>query len=182
MKKISVFILLSLVLALAIISCTPEMAEKIAAGIPSVDSIDPNKDAGLFDITAEGAVSLKSNATVPDSLLIPQKVGDIEVKSVIAPCTGTFTSVTIPGNVKTIGSYAFMACTNLKTITIESGVNSIGDGAFIGCNALTMVVINSANINIHQQAFPAGTYECWYLFQSYEDIAAIRSHIASVTQ
>ena len=42
-----------------------------------------------------------------------------------------------PSNIKSIGSGAFMCCTNLSSIIIPNSVTSIGDMAFKGCLSLT---------------------------------------------
>ena len=44
---------------------------------------------------------------------------------------------TIPGNVTSIGGYAFFACSGLTGISIPGSVKSIGDYAFFGCTGLT---------------------------------------------
>ncbi len=51
----------------------------------------------------------------------------------------SFTSLTIPGSVKTIGNYAFSNCQQLKTVTFSEGVQSLGDYVFSGCGLLTGV-------------------------------------------
>lgn len=48
------------------------------------------------------------------------------------------TSVVIPNNVKSIGTYAFGNCTSLTSIVIPSSVTSVGDMAFANCTSLTI--------------------------------------------
>ncbi len=45
-------------------------------------------------------------------------------------------SVTIPGNIKTIGNSAFEGCQNLKNVVLEEGVEVINENAFYDCDAL----------------------------------------------
>ena len=52
-------------------------------------------------------------------------------------------TLTIPGNVKTIGADAFMYCNELKTIIMEEGVKSIEIGAFYGCSSLENITFPS---------------------------------------
>lgn len=47
-------------------------------------------------------------------------------------------SVTIPGNIKTIGKSAFIACENLQEIVISDGVENIEEYAFRGCGLKTV--------------------------------------------
>ena len=55
--------------------------------------------------------------------------------------TSSFTSVTIPDSVTTIGGYAFAGSASLTSVTIPDGVITIGDYAFLSCTSLTSVVI-----------------------------------------
>lgn len=67
-------------------------------------------------------------------------------------CSG-LTSVTIPDNVKSIGSYAFSGCSNLTSITIPDSVMSIGEYAFAGCTSLTSVTIGNGVTSIGEGVF-----------------------------
>ena len=85
-------------------------------------------------------------------------------------------TITIPGNVKTIGEYAFYRCKGLTGVTINTGttsieqyaflfcsslasislpdsMTSIGDNAFMNCNSLTSIVIPSSVTSIGKGAF-----------------------------
>ena len=66
------------------------------------------------------------------------------------------TSVVIPNSVETIGQYAFAACSNLYEITLGKSLGVIGDGAFLGCTSLTSVVIPDNVTSIGSSAF----YNC----------------------
>ena len=48
---------------------------------------------------------------------------------------------TIPGDVTSIGGYAFRSCQNLTSVTIPSSVTSIGAAAFYDCTGLTSVTV-----------------------------------------
>ena len=58
--------------------------------------------------------------------------------------TCSFTNITIPGNVLTIGEYAFSACKNLTKITIPNSVTEIEASAFYECTDLKEVKIGSS--------------------------------------
>ena len=67
-------------------------------------------------------------------------------------CSG-LTSITIPGGVKEIGSFAFESCSGLSSITIPDGVTSIGSWAFQGCYGLTSITISDSVTSIGENAF-----------------------------
>ena len=53
------------------------------------------------------------------------------------------TSVTIGGNVESIGLYAFSGCSSLTSVTIPESVTSIGSYAFHNCSNLTEINYNA---------------------------------------
>lgn len=63
------------------------------------------------------------------------------------------TSVTIPGNIKSIGNRAFWRCAHLKNLTISEGVTSIGESAFLDCEELLSVTIPKSVTTIGYYAF-----------------------------
>ena len=68
-------------------------------------------------------------------------------------------SVTIPGNVMSIGGQAFKNCTQMTSVTIENGVKSIGGHAFGGCTSLRSIHIPSSVNSIVGQCLFAGSYQ-----------------------
>ncbi len=62
------------------------------------------------------------------------------------------TSVTIPENVTSIGSYAFSGCSGLTSVTIPASVTSVGSSAFSDCSGL----IKCAYPNTISNPFPTG--------------------------
>jgi len=66
------------------------------------------------------------------------------------------TSITIPNSVTSIGSSAFHGCFELTSITIPDSVTSIGGSAFYWCTKLTSVTIPSSVTSIGASAF----YNC----------------------
>ena len=63
------------------------------------------------------------------------------------------TSYTIPGDVTSIGDYAFYDCGALESITIPNGVTSIGNKAFYNCDALESITIPDSVTSIGGGAF-----------------------------
>ena len=63
------------------------------------------------------------------------------------------TSVTIPGNVKTIGNKAFGDCWKLESVVICSGVETIGTSAFYDCRTLNVAELPDSVKTIENYAF-----------------------------
>ncbi len=66
------------------------------------------------------------------------------------------TSITIPGNITTIGYQAFQNSSKLETVIISDGVEIIGQQAFLGCSELTTVYIPASVKEMKPTVF----YEC----------------------
>ena len=86
--------------------------------------------------------------------VIPNTVTSIEEYAF--RCTD-LTRITIPGNVNSIGSYAFLGCESLNEVTIKNGVKSIGQDAFSYCLVLTSVSIPNSVTSIGDRAFVSCT-------------------------
>lgn len=54
----------------------------------------------------------------------------------------SLTSILIPNSVTSIGDYAFPNCSSLTSVTIPNSVTSIGDRAFWGCSELKKILFN----------------------------------------
>ena len=109
-----------------------------------------NKDTLLYAAGATGAFN------------IPNTVVTIEEN---AFADSTISSVTIPNSVKTIGSWAFSGCVNLRTVTLPASVTEIGEGVFGGCTNLTSVRIPASVKTIQKWTFA----ECESLTDVYYD-------------
>lgn len=62
-------------------------------------------------------------------------------------------SITIPGNITSVGRKAFSDCHLLMSVTISGGVTSIDDGAFYNCTSLTSVTMGNGVTSIGSRAF-----------------------------
>ena len=67
------------------------------------------------------------------------------------------TDLVIPNTIKTIGAFAFVNCSNLKTATIPESVTSIGVSAFYGCSGLTTLTIPKSVTSIGETGVYYGT-------------------------
>ncbi len=61
------------------------------------------------------------------------------------PAGKTATKYAIPDSVESIGSFAFIDCTSLKTIIIPSSVAYLGPSAFYGCTSLKEILVDPKN-------------------------------------
>ena len=72
-------------------------------------------------------------------LEIPAKINGKKVTSLgdrVFASARYLEKITIPGNVKRIGTETFTGCVNLHTVELTKGLESIGESAFSGCSAL----------------------------------------------
>lgn len=67
--------------------------------------------------------------------------------------SGLSGDLVIPGNVKSIGAYAFEGCLGITSITLQDGVQSIGDSAFANSSAVQWIVIEGKPTQVGQFIF-----------------------------
>ena len=79
-----------------------------------------------------------ANKTTFTSITLPSTVTSIG-KGAFDGCTA-LSSVNIPSGVKRIEAETFFGCVELKNITIPYGVNFIGESAFQGCGIYSIVI------------------------------------------
>ena len=79
---------------------------------------------------------------------------DKNVQKIIAyPCGKSSNYYAIPDSVTSIGGYAFLGCSSLKSITIPGSVISIGEYGFSRCSKLTSITIPDSVTSIGGEAF-----------------------------
>lgn len=89
---------------------------------------------------AYGKADFYLNNTLIKDLIIPE---DITTIGGYVFQGYSFTSVTIPNGVTSIGSNAFANCSSLTNVTIGDGVTSMGTNAFYSCSAIEKFVIKA---------------------------------------
>ena len=103
------------------------------------DEFDPS----WFEIDRDtGTITEFKNKSFSRKLVIPKKIGGVEVTKVddwaFSDCTA-LTAVAMP-EVKAVGNWAFRHCTALKAVAMPK-VETVGNEAFAYCTALTAVSI-----------------------------------------
>ena len=98
----------------------------------------------MIDVTAfKNCTSLK-NINLPSSL--------VTIKACAFQNSG-LTEITIPDNVKTLGSGVFSDCKSLKSANIGKGINRISPYLFSTCKSLEEVCFNGKILYIMESAF-----------------------------
>ena len=95
------------------------------------------------------SITVDAGNTVFDSRNNSNAIIETQTNKLIAGCKKTV----IPGNITTIGTYAFMNCYGLTDIQIPSSVKVIENKAFYGCKGLTAINLPNSLTSIGESAF-----------------------------
>ena len=113
-----------------------------------------------YVVTSPTTVAVGSNPGVSGSIVIPASVtsacGTYTVTSVgsnaFMNCTN-LTSIIIPNSVTSIGIDVFWSCSGLISVTIPNSVTSIGGGSFYFCSSLTSIILPNALTSLNESVF-----------------------------
>ncbi len=113
----------------------------------------------VFDFNGDGKLSYDEAATA------------LSIKGVLthSDVYTSFDELRYFTRIKTIPSFSFSSCRNLKRISLPDGVTSIGDGAFRGCSNLERIALGENLSSIGYAAFS----ECYSL--KHVHIASLQS-------
>lgn len=104
--------------------------------------IDVDIDPSLIKADDDGTL-IVDNDKMRGNLVIPSKIGDIEITSVsrfsFKACRNLI-SVSLPETVAQIDRYAFIMCKELRTVTMYPSVETIGKRAFDGCPKIEKII------------------------------------------
>lgn len=89
-------------------------------------------------ITICGYVGTQQNLTVPEQIngCPVETIGDYAFLG----CS-SLKSITLPDCVKTVGRWGFGKCVQLESVTLPNGITHIGDSAFAHCSSITSVTL-----------------------------------------
>lgn len=111
-------------------------------------------DGNIYSVTRLGRYSFEECSFT--SVTIPSSVTSIG-KNAFFRCSG-LTSIKIPESVTSIENHAFYECSGLTSIKIPESVISIGDLAFYGCSGLYSIIIPKSVNSIGYFAFTKCSY------------------------
>lgn len=123
-----------------------------------IDS-DPNTDSdysGLkYEANDDHVVITGYTKELPEDVVIPAFIENLPVTEIgdNAFTSSSIQTVTLEGNVKTIGYSVFGMCTSLREVTLCNTVEKIGDYTFMGDSALEKVTLSSGLTEL-----PSGTF------------------------
>lgn len=148
----------------------PASTEELSSEMPDGTEEPINKmpkEGDLFEtggvsyrVTKAGTVAYVKMSSKGTNVKIPAtiKINNLSYK-VTSIAANAFknnkkiTKVVMGNNIQTIGSSAFLGCTNLKTVTLGKKLTSVGTGAFKNCSSLKKIIIPDKVTSIGNTAF-----------------------------
>ena len=117
--------------------------------ISSIYSYAENSDF-KYELSENDAI-ITSYTGSSTKITIPSTIDGHPVKKIAAhafdakrtPVGNSLEEVTISEGITTIGDFAFVECTNLKSIKLPESLTSLGDQTFINCSSLISINIPS---------------------------------------
>lgn len=118
---------------------------------------EDGKTCAVGRILGDGSYTTSSiDRLYSGKITIPETVNGYSVISIgtcaFMNCTN-MTDVEIPSSVETIGSYAFSSCVSLKEVSIPEGVISLGFQAFYNCQKMKTLTLPSTLQSIGGSCF-----------------------------
>lgn len=126
------------------------------------NSIEIIRDAAFYDCIALTSINIPSSVSSIGKEVFYNCHGKLTINCNIPDTSSDnfppfykslFSEIIIGNDVTSIGSNAFIGCTNLSSLTIGNSVTSIGDRAFANCSKLTSIAIPNSVTNIGKSTF-----------------------------
>lgn len=112
-------------------------------------------DKYIYSMGEQGIV-LEKYIGQDTEVITPQSIDGVTVTEIGKDCFAkneNITSVELSRSLKTVNTFAFYNCTNLKKLTIRNGVKTICGSAFADCSSLEIVVFPESVEEIKECAF-----------------------------
>ena len=124
-----------------------------ADGYLVVDDSESSAPQGNLSITANGTYDVADYAGA--SVAIPVGMTETDLRNFIQRAS-SFTDITWPSGITTIGGHVFAQCTSFRPSSLPSGVTYINSNAFSDCTNLALTSLPSGVTGIATSAF----YNC----------------------
>ena len=128
------------------------IAFEYCSGLTSItipNSVTSIGEGAFFSCSGLTSIIVDKNNPKYDSRDNCNAIIETKTNELIAGCKNTV----IPGNVTSIGDWAFLSCSGLTSVTIPNSVKSIGTCAFDDCSGLTSITIGNSVTSIGNCAF-----------------------------
>ena len=126
------------------------------------NSIEIIRDAAFYNCEALTSINIPSSVSFigkevfyncHGKLTINCNIPDTSSDNIPPYYKSLFSEIIIGDDVTSIGSRAFIGCSNLSSLTIGNNVTSIGDRAFANCSSLTSITIPNSVTTIGDYTF-----------------------------
>ncbi|MFT3952204.1 MAG: leucine-rich repeat domain-containing protein [Oscillospiraceae bacterium] len=160
-KKLIAAASAAIMLLSAATGAVPAQMNGLFGGAPSAYADTLTSGNYEYEVLGDGTVEVTGYTGSETAMVIPSEIDGKSVTKIgdnaFSWNSFSFTMVTIPSGVTSIGERAFYYNDNLTDVTIPESVKTIGDSAFGGCAHLTGIVIPSGVKEIDAYAFDACT-------------------------
>ena len=123
-----------------------------AQTVSRMDNLKPEEKAAATQLKLTGKLSVQGNSDFRQLRDLCYQLKQVDLSGAdceVIPNNAfhsrhVLQSITLPDNLKSIGSQAFYACTSLTQLTLPKSLTRVGDAAFSSCTALKEITINGA--------------------------------------
>ena len=136
-------------LALALL-CLPLTAQTVSR----MDNLEAEQKAAATELKLTGKLSTQGNSDFRQLRDLCWQLRSVDLSEAECPdipnnafhSRHKLQSITLPKNLRSIGTQAFFACTDLQRVVLPASLERVGDCAFSSCSGITEVTIEGAPI------------------------------------